>query len=97
MELIAVMELGVVGGSIDPHFVNDLEPAVTESTQSIGVTAILFAMILIVNLGPRTTRQTLLSKKVDGMAEVFVTGPPSMAVTIFSGMHGHRGCSAKAL
>lgn len=30
LELIAVMELGVVRGSIDPHFVNDFEPAVTE-------------------------------------------------------------------
>ena len=92
-----MMELGVVGGSFDPHFVNDLEPAVTESAQSIGVTAILFAMMLIVNLCPRTAGQTLFSKKMNGVAEVFVTGPTSMAVTIFSGTHGHRGCSAKAL
>jgi hypothetical protein len=27
-ELIAVMELGVVSGSIHPHFGNDFEPAV---------------------------------------------------------------------
>jgi hypothetical protein len=26
LELIAVMELGVIRGSIDPHFVNDFEP-----------------------------------------------------------------------
>jgi hypothetical protein len=26
LELIAVMELGVVRGSIDPHFVDDFEP-----------------------------------------------------------------------
>jgi hypothetical protein len=31
-ELIAVMELGVVEGSVDPHFVDDLEPAMAEST-----------------------------------------------------------------
>jgi hypothetical protein len=31
LELIAVMELGVVRGSIDPDFVKDFEPAVTES------------------------------------------------------------------
>jgi hypothetical protein len=28
LELIAVMELSVVRGSIDPDFVNDFEPAV---------------------------------------------------------------------
>jgi hypothetical protein len=97
LELIALIELGVVRDSIGPHFVNDFEPAVTETAQSIGVTAILLSVMLIVNLGPPTTRQTLISKKVDGVAEVFVTGPTSMAVTIFSGTSGHRSCSAKAL
>ena len=97
LELIAVVELGVVWGSIDPHFVDDFKPAVTESAQGIGVTAILLAVMLVVNLGPRTTRQTLLGEKMDGVAEVFVTGPALMTVTIFSGALGHRGCSAKAL
>jgi len=30
LELIAVMELGVVRGSIDPHFVDNFEPALAE-------------------------------------------------------------------
>ena len=95
--MIAVMELGVIRGAIHPHSVNDFEPTVTESAQSISVTAILLAVMLIVSLSPRTTRQTLLSKKMDGMAEVFVTGPTLTTVTIFSGAFGHRGCSAIAL
>ena len=97
VDLIAVMELGVVDGSIDPHFVNDFEPTVSESAQSISVTAILLAMMLIVTLGPRTTAQTLLSKKIHGVSEVFVTSPTLMNVTVFSGAFGHRGCSAIAL
>ena len=97
LELIAVMELGVIRGAIHPHSVNDFEPAVTESAQSISVTAILLAMMLIVTLGPRTTGQTLLSKKIDGVPEVFVTSPTLMNVTIFSGAFSHRGCSAIAL
>ena len=76
---------------------NDFEPTVTESAQSISVTAILLAMMLIVTLGPRTTGQTLLSKKIHGVPEVFVTSPTLMNVTIFSGAFGHRGCSAIAL
>ena len=97
LELVALMELGVVRASIDPHFVNDFEPAMTESAQSIGVTAILLTVMLIVNLSPSTTGQSLFSKKMDGVAEVFITGPTLMAVKIFSGTFGHRGCSAEAL
>ena len=84
MELIAVMELGVVRGSIDPHFVNDFEPAVAEPAQGIGVALVLLAMMLIVNLGPDAARETLLSKQVDGVAGVFVTGPALMNVPVFS-------------
>jgi hypothetical protein len=36
LELVAVMELSVVRGSLDPHFVDDFEPAVSESAQGIG-------------------------------------------------------------
>ena len=59
--------------------------------------AILLAMKLIVTLGPHATGQTLLSKKMEGVPEVFVTSPTLMNVTIFSGAFGHRGCSAIAL
>jgi hypothetical protein len=40
LELIAVMELGIVRGSIDPHFVDDFEPAVSESAQGIGAATV---------------------------------------------------------
>ena len=83
LELIAVMELGVISGSIDPHFVDDFEPAVSEPTQGIGMTLVLLAVMLIVNVGPDTTGQTLLSKKVDGVTEVFVTSPALMNVPVF--------------
>jgi hypothetical protein len=84
LELIAVMELGIIRGSIDPHFVDDFEPAVSEPAQGIGVALVLLAMKLIVNLGPGAARETLLSKKVDGVTEVFVTGPAVMNVPVFS-------------
>ncbi len=84
LELIAVMELGIIRGSIDPHFVDDFEPAVAEPAQGIGVALVLLAMMLIVNLGPGAARETLLSKQVDGVAEVFVTGPALMNVPVFS-------------
>jgi hypothetical protein len=84
LELIAVMELGVVGGSIDPHSVDDFEPAVTEPAYGIGVALVLLAVMLIVNVGPDTTGETLLSKKVHSVTEVFVTSPALMNVPVFS-------------
>src|SRR5260370_12328203 len=94
------MELGIVRGSIDPHFVDDFEPAVSEPTQGIGVALVLLAMMLIVNLGPGAARETLLSKKVDGVAEGFVTGPALMNVPVFSLFSltlSHRCASGHAL
>ena len=82
LELVTVMELGIVRGSIDPHFVDDFEPAVSEPAQGIGMTLVLLAMMLIVNLGPDAARETLLGKKVDGVAEVFVTSPALMNVPV---------------
>ena len=76
---------------------NDFEPAVTESAQSIGVTVILLAVILIVSLGPRTTGQTLRKQKDRWRGGGVVTGPIVMTVTIFSVAFGHRSCSAIAL
>jgi hypothetical protein len=55
LELVSVMELGVIRGGLDPHFVNDFEPAMTESAYSVSVTAILLAMMLVVKLSPNTT------------------------------------------
>ncbi len=83
-ELIAMMKLGIVRGSIEPHFVNDFEPAVAESTQSIGVALMLLAVMLIVNVGPGTTRQAVISEKMDGMREMFVAGPALVMVAAFS-------------
>ena len=84
LELIAVVKLGVVSGSIDPHFVNDFEPAVSEPAQGIGVALVLLAVMLIVNVGPDTAGQTLRCKKVDGVTQVFVTSPALVAVAVFS-------------
>ena len=84
LELVTVMELGIVRSSIDPHFVDDFEPAMAEPAQGIGVALVLLAMLLVVNLGPSTTGQTLLGKKVDGVAEVFVASPALMNGPVFS-------------
>ena len=53
-ELISVVELGVVRDSINPHFVDDFEPAVGQPTQGAGMALVLLAMMLIVKLGPDT-------------------------------------------
>jgi len=61
VELVAVMKLSVIRVTIDPHFVKDLQPAVAESAQGIGVTLALLTMMLVVThlslLGGSTTRE----------------------------------------
>ena len=91
------MKLWVVRGAIDPHFVDDLEPAVSESTQGISMAAILFAVVLIIELSPDTAGQTLFSKKVEGVAKVFVTSPALVNAAVFSGTSGYWSRATKAL
>ena len=62
--------------------------------------AVFLAVMLIVKLGPDATGQALLSKKVNSVAEVFVTSPALMNMAVlsfFSRTLGHRGRSSKAL
>jgi hypothetical protein len=65
LELVAVMELGIgiVRGSLDPHFVDDFEPAVSESAQGIGVAPVLLAMMVRIKPGPGAQRERLRSAK----------------------------------
>jgi hypothetical protein len=55
LDLIAVMELWVVRRSIDPHFMDDFEPAISQPAQGAGMALVLLAMMLIVKLSPDTT------------------------------------------
>ena len=91
-----MVELGVVGRSIDPHFIDDLKPAVSKTSQGVGMALILLAMMLIVQLGPHAARKTLLGEKMHGMAQVFVTSPPGVNVPVFSSFTGALGywCAA---
>ena len=54
-ELVLVMKLSVVRGALDPHFVDDFEPSMSESAYGIGVAAILLAVMAVVKLSPDTT------------------------------------------
>ena len=45
---------------------------------------VLLTMMLIVNLGPDAAGQTLLSKKVHGVAKVLVASPALMNVPVFA-------------
>ena len=91
------MKFRVIGGSIEPHFVNDFQPAVTESAQGISVTVVLVAVMVIVNVGPSTTRHTVLGEKMDGVPEMFVTGPALVTMAAFTRTAGDWGGSAQAL
>ena len=84
LELIAVMKLGIVRSAIEPHFVDDFEPAMSQPVQGVGVALVFLAVLLIINVGPDTRGQTLICKPMEGMREVFVTSPALMNVPVFS-------------
>jgi len=54
LELVTVMKLGVIRGPVDPHFVDNFEPAMPESAYGVSMAAILLAVMLIIKLGPNT-------------------------------------------
>ena len=83
-ELVAVMELGLIRGAIEPHFVDNLEPAVGQSAQGTSMALVFLAVKLIVSFRPDTARQALVCQKVEDMTEVFVTSPALMNVAVFA-------------
>jgi hypothetical protein len=52
-ELIAVMEFGIVRASIYPHFVDNLEPAVSQPSQGVGMALVLLAVMQLFFNGRR--------------------------------------------
>jgi hypothetical protein len=65
--------------------VNDFEPAVAEPAQGVGMATIFLAVMLVVKLSPNTTGQTLLSKQMQSVAQVFVASPTLMNAPVFFG------------
>ena len=63
-ELIFGVELGIVGLSIEPHFMNDFEPAMSQAANGVGVGTILGAVKVIVTLGPDTLVDTFFGKEM---------------------------------
>ncbi len=62
LELVAMMEFGVVGLAIGPHFVDNFEPAVSEAANGVSVRAIFGTVVEIVALGPDTLLSTFFGE-----------------------------------
>ena len=103
LELVLVVQHWIVELSVHPHPVDDFEPTLTQATQGIGVTMTFFAMVAVVDFGPGTPGQGMLSKQIHGMAQVLVTGPSLVAGPArrvgpsFAGAAGHWRGARQAL
>jgi hypothetical protein len=62
LELVTMMEFGIVGLALEPHFVDDFEPALRESANGVGVRAIFGAVVVIIALGPEALLDALFSE-----------------------------------
>ena len=75
--------------AIYPNFVDDFKPPLTKSAQGIWVALLLLTLLAIVELGPSTTLEALLSEKVDGVSKVLVARPALVAMTVLAGSLSH--------
>ena len=52
--------------------------------QGVGMATIFLAVMLVVKLSPNTTGQTLFSKQMESVAQVFVASPTLMNVPVLT-------------
>ena len=67
LELVPLMELGVVPCLRLPHFPQDLEPSLAEAAECAGVALTVGAFLPVVSLCPRTLDSTQVGPQVDRM------------------------------
>jgi hypothetical protein len=89
-DLVALVELGIIGGAFEPHFVDDFEPTLSQAPDGSGMGLVFGAVGLVVGPGPGTAHQTMFAKKMDGVAQELVTSPALMALAMFARDFGDR-------
>jgi hypothetical protein len=75
-ELIAGMEFRVVALAGEPHFAEDLEPALAQAAQGAGMGFAAGTQGVIIDCGPGRGLPTKISPEMDSGAERFITVAP---------------------
>lgn len=96
-ELIARVEVGVIGSAGLPHFPEDFEPALAEAAQGAGVTLPTLSKVVIIGGRPGTGGSTQIGPEVDGVAQGLVAVTPEVHLVDLAGLITDRSRSGQAL
>src|SRR5664279_3933913 len=81
----------VVGDTVDPTAVDDPDPGAGQHLDRVRVVVAAGDRRGVDVGGPRTGVSAVVGETGDGLAEVFVAGPPEMHGTVLPGCFGDRG------
>ena len=97
LELIACVELGVIAGAGLPHLPKDLEPPLSEATQSACVTPAALAQLLVVYGSPDARLPAQVCPEMNGMPKRLIAMPPNFDCSDLTRLEAHRRGSRDAL
>ena len=96
-ELIAGMEIGVVGAAGVPHLPEDLQPALAEGTQSTSVGFAAGAQGLIIEGRPGRGGSTEVGPQMDSGPQRLVAVPPQIDFVDLTGLVANRSSPGQSL
>ena len=95
--LVARVQVRVVGSSCLPHFPEDLQPSLSQTTQGAGVTLALVPMSLIVLLSPRHLAPAEVGPEVNNGAQRFIAVSTNVDFEDLTGLETDRSGSSQTL
>ena len=85
-DLIASVEGFVVRRAGGPHFPEDFEPALAQTSKGCGMAHALLFFLLVVSLCPGAERSAEVRPEMDRGAESLVARPPHLGDGAFAGL-----------
>ena len=95
--LISHVKICVVGSPVLPHFPDDVQPALAQTSHSLGVSFSAFAQSFIVDFCPSALRTAFVGEELHGLAEVLVAVSAHVNLMNLAGLITDRGRSRQAL
>src|SRR5262245_33121493 len=77
-KLIAHVQVTVIRGSGLPHFPDDFQPAVSETSQGLSMALAAIAQLSVIDLCPLTPAPAQIRPEVNSAAQVFVALAPQI-------------------
>ena len=97
LELVALMEIGIVGLVGAEHFPNDFEPALAQTSERTGMAFAFGAFLLVIHGRPGARLPATVGPEMNDGAEVFVAMPAQVDFVDLAGLETDRRRARNAL